>query len=51
MLFLDLWSGNAAPFERLIEIHSGPPISYYCFNWIYNLLTFIKDLYEKSYLE
>ena len=25
-LFSDVWSGNAALFERLMEIHSNPPI-------------------------
>ena len=29
MLFYDVWSENAALFERLMEIHSNPPILYY----------------------
>ena len=29
MLFSDVWSENAALFERLIEIHSNPPILYF----------------------
>ena len=28
----DVWSENAALFERLMEIHSNPPILYYGFN-------------------
>ena len=28
-LFSDLWSENAALFERLMEIPSNPPIQYY----------------------
>ena len=32
MLFSDVWSENAALFERLMEIHSNPPILYYGFN-------------------
>ena len=32
MLFSDVWSENAARFERLMEIHSNPPILYYGFN-------------------
>ena len=31
MLFSDVWSENAALFERLMEIHSNPPILYYGF--------------------
>ena len=31
-LFSDVWSENAALFERLMEIHSNPPILYYGFN-------------------
>ena len=27
-LFSDVWSENAAPIERLVEIHSNPPILY-----------------------
>ena len=27
----DVWSENAAMFERLMEIHSNPPILYYGF--------------------
>ena len=34
MLFSDDWSVNAALFERLMEIHSNPPILYYGFNFI-----------------
>ena len=26
MLFSDVWSENVALFERLVEIHSNPPI-------------------------
>ena len=29
--FSDVWSENAAHFERLKEIHSNPPILYYGF--------------------
>ena len=29
----DVWSENAALFERLMEIHSNPPIQYYGFNY------------------
>ena len=32
-LFSDIWSENAALFERLLEIHSNPPILYYGFNF------------------
>ena len=32
MLFSDVWSENAALFERLMEIHSNPPKPYYGFN-------------------
>ena len=32
MLFSDVWSENAALFERLMEIHSNPPILYFGFN-------------------
>ena len=32
MLFSDVWSENATLFERLMEIHSNPPILYYGFN-------------------
>ena len=28
-MFSDVWSENAALFERLMEIHSNPPILYY----------------------
>ena len=31
MLFSDIWSGNAGLVERLMEIHSNPPILYYSF--------------------
>ena len=31
MLFSDVWSENAALFERLVEIHSNPPILYFEF--------------------
>ena len=31
MMFSDVWSDNAAVFERLLEIHSNPPILYYGF--------------------
>ena len=31
-LFSDVWSENDALFERLMEIHSNPPILYYGFN-------------------
>ena len=31
-LFCGLWSENAALFERLMKIHSNPPILYYGFN-------------------
>ena len=31
-LFFDVWSENAALFERLMEIHTNPPILYYGFN-------------------
>ena len=27
MLFIDVWSENAALFERLMEFHSNPPIT------------------------
>ena len=30
-MFSDVWSENAALFERLMEIHSNPPILYYGF--------------------
>ena len=30
-MFSDVWSENAAPFERLMEIYSSPPILYYGF--------------------
>ena len=33
MLFSDVWSENAALFERLMEFHSNPPILYYGINW------------------
>ena len=32
MLFSGVWSENAALFERLMEIHSNPPILYFSFN-------------------
>ena len=32
MLFSHVWSENVALFERLMEIHSNPPILYYGFN-------------------
>ena len=32
MLFPDIWSEHAALFERLMEIHSNPPILYFGFN-------------------
>ena len=28
------WSENAALFERLMEIHSSPPVLYYGFNFL-----------------
>ena len=31
MFFSDVWSENAALFERLMEIYSNPPILYYGF--------------------
>ena len=31
MLFSDVWSENAALFERLMEINSNPPILHYGF--------------------
>ena len=31
MLFSDVWSENAALFERLVKIHSNPPILYFGF--------------------
>ena len=31
-LFSNVWSKNDALFERLMEIHSNPPILYYGFN-------------------
>ena len=31
-MFSDVWSENAALFERLMEIHSNPPILYNGFN-------------------
>ena len=33
-MFSDVWSENAARFERLMEIHSNPSILYYGFNII-----------------
>ena len=30
-MFSDVWSENATLFERLLEIHSNPPILYYGF--------------------
>ena len=30
-LFFDVWSENAALFERIMKIHSNPPILYYGF--------------------
>ena len=30
-MFSNVWSENAALFERLMEIHSNPPILYYGF--------------------
>ena len=30
----DVWSENAALFERLMEIHSNPPILYYGFKTV-----------------
>ena len=41
-LFSDVWSENAALFERLMEIHSNPPILYYGFND----KTFVSCVYE-----
>ena len=31
-MFSDVWSENAALFERLVEIHSNPPMQLYGFN-------------------
>ena len=39
MLFSDVWSENAALFERLMEIYSNPPILYYGFK----LLVHVHD--------
>ena len=33
-MFSDVWSENAELFERLMEIHSNPPILYYGFKII-----------------
>ena len=32
-MFSDAWSENAALFERLMEIHSNPPILYYMYGF------------------
>ena len=37
MLFSDVWSENAALYERLMEIHSNPPILYYGFKDLYKI--------------
>ena len=37
MLFSDVWSENAALFERLVKIHSNPPIPYFGFK-VYSYL-------------
>ena len=41
-LFSDVWSKHAALFERLMEIHSNPPILYYCINPLKMVLSFGK---------
>ena len=33
-LFSGVWSENAALFERLMEIHSNPPILHVCILWL-----------------
>ena len=44
-MFSDVWSENAALFERLMEIHSNPPILYYGFNFFRN--NTVKPLYNE----
>ena len=42
MLFSDVWNENAALFERLMEIHSNPPIQW-------NLVIKRSDITKPSY--
>ena len=46
-MFSGVWSENAAPFERFMKINSNPPILYYGFNLIVNLIE-LKRKEEKK---
>ena len=41
-MFSDVWSENAALFERLMKIHSYPPIPYYGFNISHNAILVVN---------
>ena len=46
-MFFDVWSENAALFERLMEINSNPPILYYGFNVLVRELEQVTNIILK----